>query len=91
MTHRTATSTITFAHPFRLSGFAEPLPAGTYKIETHEEMIDGLSFPAYRRVETLLFLPPPPGQANLIQVAAIDPADLEEAQRRDGETSGGPA
>ena len=83
MSQRTVQSTITFSRPFKLSGFDEPLPAGTYKIETHEELIEGVSFPAYRRVETLLFLRPPPGQANLIQVVVIDPVELEEARQRD--------
>ena len=83
MTERTVRSTLTFSHPFLLSGFDESLPAGTYTIETHEELIEGLSFPAYRRTETLLFLKPPSGQANLVQVAVIDPVELEEAHRRD--------
>lgn len=88
MTQRTVLSTITFINPFRLSGFDEPLPAGTYKVETYEELIEGLSFPVYRRTETLMFLPPPPGQANLIQVAVIDPVELEEAKQRDGAGKG---
>jgi hypothetical protein len=83
MTQRTVQSTITFSQPFKLSGFDEPLPAGTYTIETHEELIEGVSFPAYRRVETLLFLRPPLGQANLTQVVVIDPVELEEARQRD--------
>jgi hypothetical protein len=83
MTERTVRSTMTFRHPFLLSGFDEPLSAGTYTIETHEELIEGLSFPAYRRTETLLFLKPSPGQANLVQVAVVDPVELEEAHRRD--------
>jgi hypothetical protein len=87
MIHRTVSGTITFNRPFQLTGFDEPLPAGTYKTETHEELIDGLSFPAYRRVQTLLFLPPSLGQANLIHVATIDPVELAEAHRRDGAAS----
>ena len=82
MTQRTVRSTITFSRPFQLTGFDEPLRAGTYTVETHEELIEGLSFAAYRRVETLLFLLPPPGQASLVQVAVIDPIELEEAHRR---------
>jgi len=82
MTQRTVHSTITFNQPFLLRGFDEPLPAGTYKIETYEELIEGLSFQAYRRTETLLFLPAPPGQPNLIQVAVVDPVELEEVRQR---------
>jgi hypothetical protein len=83
MNQRTVRSTVTFNHPFLLSGFDEPQPAGTYTIETYEERIEGLSFPVYRRTETLLFLLPPPGQPTLIQVASIDPVELEEALQRD--------
>jgi hypothetical protein len=83
MTQRTVHTTITFSQPFLLSGFEEPLRAGTYKIETLEELIEGLSFPAWRRIETLLFLIQPPRQPKVTQVAVVDPVELEEARRRD--------
>jgi hypothetical protein len=83
MTQRTVHSTITFGQPFLLSGFDEPLPAGTYKIETLEELVEGVSFPVWRRIETLLFLNQQPGQPKLTQVAVIDPVELEEARSRD--------
>ena len=83
MTQRTVHSTITFSRQFMLSGFDEPLQAGTYKIETLEELIEGLSFPVWRRVETLLFLIQPPGQPKLTQMAIVDPVELEEALIRD--------
>lgn len=87
MTQRTVPSTITFNKPFHLSGFEEPLQAGTYKVETLEELIEGLSFPAWRRIETLLFLLQPPGQPKLTQVAVVDPVELEEARSRDQEAA----
>jgi hypothetical protein len=83
MTQRTVHSTITFSRPFLLSGFDEPLQAGTYKIETLEELVEGISFPVWRRIETLLFLIQPPGQPKLTQVAVVDPVELEEARGRD--------
>jgi hypothetical protein len=83
MTQRTVHSTITFSQQFQLSGFEEPLQAGTYKIETLEELVEGVSFPVWRRIETLLFLNQQPGQPKLTQVAVIDPVELEEARRRD--------
>ena len=83
MTQRTVHSTVTFSRPFLLSGFDEPLPAGTYKIETLEELLEGISFPFCRRIETLLFLKQQPGQSKLTQVAVIDPVELEEARSRD--------
>ncbi len=40
--------------PFVLKGWSEPLPAGTYAVETDEGLIEGPSFPAYRRVPTTI-------------------------------------
>jgi hypothetical protein len=37
MTVRTTSKTVTFMHPFNLSGADEVQPAGTYTVETDEE------------------------------------------------------
>jgi hypothetical protein len=50
MTVRTSRQSVTFTEPFSLSGIDEVQPAGTYTVETDEELLPGLSFPAYRRV-----------------------------------------
>lgn len=50
MTTRTNTKTVTFAHPFLLKGIDRILPAGDYRVVTDEELIEGVSFPVYRRV-----------------------------------------
>ncbi|HYE52479.1 MAG TPA: hypothetical protein VEB20_22985 [Azospirillaceae bacterium] len=84
MPTRTASSTVTFTRPFRLTGVGEMLPAGTYTVETEEELIDGVSFPAYRRTATLLRIPPgPAGSATM--VASIDPRELRAALEADAE------
>ena len=49
---RTTRTAIRFARPFVLAGVDGEQPAGTYEIETDEELQAGLSFPVYRRVET---------------------------------------
>ena len=56
MTVRTSRKSVTFTRPFSLSGIDEVQPAGTYTVETDEELLPGLSFPAYRRIATLIFL-----------------------------------
>ena len=56
MTVRTSRKSVTFTQPFSLTGIDEVQPAGTYTVETDEELLPGLSFPAYRRVATLIFL-----------------------------------
>ncbi|MBM3601332.1 MAG: hypothetical protein FJX35_24310 [Alphaproteobacteria bacterium] len=74
---------VTFTRPFLLRGLDEVQPAGTYTIETNEELLHDLSFAAYRRVTTLIFLPARLGGAIAGQVAAIDPLELEAAQKDD--------
>ncbi len=56
MTIRTSKKTVTFRRPFVLGGFDEVLPAGAYSVETDEELLEGISFPAYRRILTLIQL-----------------------------------
>lgn len=83
MTVRTSRKTVTFARPFALSGIDEVQGAGTYTVETDEQLLPGLSFPAYRRTATLIFLPSRPGGAFVEQLVDIDPLELEAAQARD--------
>ena len=83
MAMRTSYKPVTFTRPFLLRGIDEVQPAGTYTVETNEELLEGLSFSAYRRVTTLIFLPSRPGGAILGQVATIDPLELEAAQKED--------
>jgi hypothetical protein len=42
-----------------------------------------LSFPAYRRISTLICLPSRPGEPVMERVANIDPQELQAAQERD--------
>jgi len=79
-------SDIVFRRPFALKGLAGLQPAGRYTVETEEELLEGLSFPAYRRVSTTIMLHVPPGA--LIQALPVDPIELDLALAKDG---GGPA
>jgi hypothetical protein len=79
MTTRTSSKTVTFAHPFLLKGVDRSLPAGDYKVATDEELIQELSFPVYRRVATMIFVPAESHQASSVEMVAIDPRDLQEA------------
>jgi len=83
MTVRTSQTTVTFTRPFSLSGLDEAQAAGTYTLQTHEESLPGLSFIAWRRTATLIFLPSRPGGAFVEQLVEIDPLELEAAQARD--------
>ncbi|HET7439160.1 MAG TPA: hypothetical protein VFJ56_06640 [Nitrospira sp.] len=66
-----------------MKGVDRILPAGDYRVVTDEELIEGLSFPAYRRVATMIFLPAQPHRASSIEMVTIDPLDLQAVQDRD--------
>lgn len=83
MTVRTTKKTVTFANPFTLGDFDEILPAGTYDVETDEELLEGLSFHAYRRILTLIQLPVKSGHLGLLRTLTIDPNELDAALARD--------
>lgn len=59
------------------------LPAGTYHVVTDEELIEGLSFPAYRRVATMIEVPTHSLRSTSSEMLTIDPAHLVTAQQRD--------
>ena len=83
MTVRTIRKTITFARPFSVSGIDQAQPPGTYLVETEEELLPDLSFPAFRRRATLIWLRSRPGQPIMEQAVEIDPLELQAAQERD--------
>jgi len=92
MTTRTTTKTVTFAHPFMLKGIDRVLSAGDCRVMTDEELIEGVSFPVYRRVSTMIFVP---GQnASSVEMVAIDPQEpsgrIKISARGNGHNEGSP-
>lgn len=83
MIMRTSRKILTFTRPFSLRGIDGIQPAGTYTVDTDEELLEALSFPAYRRVSTSIFLPSQPGGVISGQLVTVDPVELEAAQDRD--------
>jgi hypothetical protein len=83
MTIRTTRRTITFMRPFSLSAIDKVQPSGTYTVDTDEELIDGLSFLAYRRVGTLLHLPSTSSRVGVTELVTVNPSELEAALNRD--------
>ena len=53
------------------------LPAGNYRVDTDEELLEGLSFVAYRRVSTVMFLPAKSRRGSSVEMVTIDPLDLQ--------------
>ncbi|MGH6748583.1 MAG: hypothetical protein ACRECI_04610, partial [Methyloceanibacter sp.] len=81
---RTTRKTVTFHRPFYLKGVGRLLPPADYQVATDEQLIEGLSFAAYRRVATVIFVPAESGCA--VEMATIDPLDLQAAQDQDAAT-----
>ena len=82
MTIRTTSKTITFNRPFCLKGVDRLLPAGDYRVVTDEELIEGLSFPAYHRISTVIFVPAQSGSA--VEMVTIEPWTFRRRRNKMG-------
>ncbi|MGB4952260.1 MAG: hypothetical protein WBO55_16685 [Rhizobiaceae bacterium] len=87
MTMRSTRSTVTFSNPFTLPGYAGDLPAGDYEVLVEEELLQGLSFEAYRRTATYLTVRGRGSHAGRSELRAISDSDLKEALSRDAALS----
>lgn len=83
MNLRTQDTTVTFDHPFRMSGADEVLPAGTYRVVIDEEQLLGPSFVAYRRISTMLQTPAVSAPQGRCTSLSVDPVELDDALSRD--------
>jgi len=81
MTTRMTSKTVTFQRPFILAGFSQVQPPGSYTVETEEEQLDSISFPAWKRTMTIIHLK----DGVTTEYQPIDPGELQEA------TTPGPA
>ena len=80
---RSTREAVTFYHPFTLRGLDGRQPAGTYMVVTEEEQIPGLSFVAWKRVMTVMYLPAIGLDRAKEQAVSIDPQDLAAAVKAD--------
>ena len=83
MSTRTKQETVTFTRPFTISGVDGVQPAGSYIVQIDDEVLEGLSFLAYRRAGTSMLLPLHPGSSSSVQSILIEPRELEESLARD--------
>ena len=83
MSTRTTRKIVIFSNPFSLESVGRVLPAGKYEVMTDEELIEGLSFPVYRRLATMMLAPAQSSQASSLEMLTIDPLDLAAAMERD--------
>jgi hypothetical protein len=85
MVTRTQRKTVSFSHPFMMKGIDRVLPPGNYVVVTDEELLEGMSFPVYRRVSTAMMVQAQ-NRPSSVEMLTIDPHDLEAAQQRDAAT-----
>lgn len=79
MALRTTSMTVSFSAAFTLKGRPETFPAGSYEVETDEDVVEGNGRSAYVRVATLLHVRSP----GMTRTLAVDPDDLERALAAD--------
>lgn len=79
MALRTTPSSVMFNRPFALRGVAGQLPAGTYDVDTEEEIIETLSQTVYVRIATYLYI----RTTGMTRTVTIDPKDLNAALEKD--------
>jgi len=66
-----------------LDGLDEVQPAGLYDLELDEELINGISFVAYRKVSVLIHLHPEENVSGFTRPFNISPSELEAVLKRD--------
>lgn len=79
---RTTKTIVTFMHPFQLDG-DEIHPAGSYSIETDEEQLLEVSFPAFRRTATWMQRLNDQNPARVMPAMTVDPLRLAFALLKD--------
>lgn len=82
---RMSQKTVTFQHPFQLHGRGEIFPAGSYVVDTTEELVEGISFTVYRRVATQLHMKSRQHGMLYDRLLDINPIDLDFALVQDAD------
>jgi hypothetical protein len=83
LTIRTTRTTVSFGNPFTLVNLEGIQPAGEYVVLIDDELIEGLSRTAYRRVATLLQTPAVSASQRLTQSFAVSQTELDAALIKD--------
>ena len=83
MTIRTMLTTVSFRSPFMLQSLEGILPAGEYVVRLDDELIEGLSWTAYRRVATLFQTPAISAAQGRMQSFSISQTELDAALMKD--------
>lgn len=82
--NRTTIKRVVFTRPFALAGLDGTHPAGTFVVETIEQLLEDISFPAWQWHSTVIRLHPKPG---LTLNMPVDPEELNAALLQDAAPS----
>ena len=74
---RSGSETVVFKH-FRIASAERLLPAGSYEVIAEEESTEGLSFPSFRPVATMMKVPAPPSRSPSVEMVTISSVDLSD-------------
>jgi hypothetical protein len=83
LTVRTTRAVASFKEPFLLRALEGMQPAGDYNVYYEDELIQGLSRVAYRRVSTILQTPSLSSPQDQSRLVSISETDLEVALMKD--------
>ena len=83
MLTRSTRSMVTFSNDFVIGGSQREFPAGTYEVLVVEELLQGLSFEAYRRTATYLMIRGRGSSAGQTTMHMTTQEDLEHAMACD--------
>lgn len=79
---RSTTEIVDFRHPFLVRAHRGVMPAGRYAIQLEEEMLEGLSFAAWRRT-SMTIARHGLASGRMVQALPILPAELEALRAAD--------
>lgn len=83
MQTRTTEMVVEFPNPFVLPGFDVGQPAGNYRVDIDEELMEVSSRLAWRRIRAFVHLPAIGTGGQTTQMAQINLADLDAALDKD--------
>jgi hypothetical protein len=83
LTIRTTRCVASFNEPFSLRNVEGLQPPGDYNVYVEDELIQGLSRAAYRRVSTILRLPSISSPQEQSRLVSVNASDLKAALMKD--------
>jgi hypothetical protein len=88
MDNRTSETIITFHNSFSVGVTLSDQPAGSYRLSKEQELIEGISYPAFRTVSMLLQIPAIDAPSMTTQFIPVTGSDLDAALQLDASRSG---